>query len=32
VDIALAGKHVTDYTPEQLEIIVKDQVDKIIQK
>ena len=32
VEIALAGKHVADYTPEQLEIIVKDQVDKIIQK
>lgn len=32
VEIALAGKNVADYTPEQLEIIVKDQEDKIIQK
>jgi len=32
VEIALAGKEVTDYTAEQLEIIVKDQEDKIIQK
>ena len=32
VEIALAGKDVTDYTAEQLEIIVKDQEDKIIQK
>ena len=32
VEIALAGKEVTDYNAEQLEIIVKDQEDKIIQK
>lgn len=32
VEIALAGKEVSDYTAEQLEIIVKDQEDKIIQK
>ena len=32
VEIALAGKEVTDYTAEQLEIIVKDQEDKIIQR
>ncbi len=32
VEIALAGKAVTDYNAEQLEIIVKDQEDKIVQK
>lgn len=32
VEIALAGKEVSDYTPEQLEIIVKDQEDKVIRK
>lgn len=32
VEIALAGKEVTDYTAEQLEVIVKDQEDKIVQK
>ena len=32
VEIALAGKEVTDYNAEQLEIIVKDQEDKIIKK
>ena len=32
VEIALAGKEVTDYSAEQLEIIVKDQEDKLIQK
>ena len=32
VEIALAGKNVTDYSADQLEIIVKDQEDKIIQK
>lgn len=32
VEIALAGREVADYTPEQLEIIVKDQEDKIVQK
>ena len=32
VEIALAGKEVSDYTAEQLEIIVKDQEDKIVQK
>ena len=32
VEIALAGKEVTDYSAEQLEIIVKDQEDKIVQK
>lgn len=32
VEIALAGKEITDYNAEQLEIIVKDQEDKIIQK
>ena len=31
-EIALAGKAVTDYNAEQLEIIVKDQEDKIVQK
>ena len=32
VEIALAGKEITDYNAEQLEIIVKDQEDKILQK
>jgi hypothetical protein len=32
VEIALAGKRVTDYDQEQLEIIVKAQEDKIVQK
>ena len=32
VEIALAGKEVADYNEDQLEIIVKDQEDKIIQK
>lgn len=32
MEIALAGKNVTDYSADQLEIIVKDQEDKIIQK
>ena len=32
VEIALAGKEVADYNAEQLEIIVKAQEDKIIQK
>lgn len=32
VEIALAGKHITDYDEDQLEIIVKDQEDKIIRK
>ena len=32
VEIALAGKEVSDYNAEQLEIIVKAQEDKIIQK
>ena len=32
VEIALAGKEVSDYNAEQLEIIVKAQEDKIIQR
>lgn len=32
VEIALAGKDVTDYNADQLEIIVKAQEDKIIQR
>ncbi|HEY0962292.1 MAG TPA: hypothetical protein VGE69_08040 [Pseudomonadales bacterium] len=32
VEIALAGKKVTDYDHEQLEVIVKDQETKILQK
>lgn len=32
VEIALAGKEVKDYNPEQLEIIVKAQEDKIVQR
>ena len=32
VEIALAGKEVSDYNADQLEIIVKAQEDKIIQK
>jgi hypothetical protein len=32
VEIALAGKYVTDYDQEQLEVIVKAQEDKIVQK
>jgi len=32
VEIALAGKEVADYNAEQLEIIVKAQEDKIIQR
>lgn len=32
VEIALAGKEVTDYNADQLEIIVKAQEDKIIQR
>lgn len=32
VEIALAGKDVADYTSDQLEIIVKDQEDKIVTK
>ena len=32
VEIALAGKKVTDYDHEQLELIVKDQESKILQK
>jgi hypothetical protein len=32
VEIALAGKEVSDYTADQLEIIVKDQEDKIVTK
>ena len=32
VEIALAGKEVCDYTADQLEIIVKDQEDKIVTK
>ena len=32
VEIALAGKKVTDYDQEQLELIVKDQETKILQK
>lgn len=32
VEIALAGKEIIDYNAEQLEIIVKDQEDKILQK
>jgi len=31
-EIALAGKEVSDYTADQLEIIVKDQEDKIVTK
>src|SRR5688572_4665836 len=32
VEIAMAGKYVTDYDHEQLEVIVKAQEDKIVQK
>lgn len=32
VEIAMAGKYVTDYDQEQLEVIVKAQEDKIVQK
>jgi len=32
VEIALAGKHVSDYDEEQLEIIVKAEEDKIVEK
>lgn len=32
VEIALAGKHVHDYDQDQLEIIVKAQEDKLLQK
>lgn len=32
VEIALAGKKVGDYDQEQLEVIVKDQESKILQK
>lgn len=32
VEIALAGKKVTDYDQEQLEVIVKAQEDKIVTK
>ena len=32
VEIALAGKEVEDYTADQLEIIVKAQEDKIVQR
>jgi hypothetical protein len=32
VEIALAGKRVTDYDHDQLELIVKDQETKILQK
>lgn len=32
VEIALAGKKVADYDQEQLELIVKDQETKILQK
>ena len=32
VEIALAGKKVSDYDHEQLEVIVKDQETKILQK
>ena len=32
VEIALAGKKVSDYDEEQLEIIVKAQEDKIVQR
>lgn len=32
VEIALAGKRVADYDQEQLEVIVKAQEDKLIQK
>lgn len=32
VEIALAGKEVADYTEDQLEIIVKSQEDKIVQR
>jgi hypothetical protein len=32
VEIALAGKRVTDYDQEQLEVIVKAQEDKIVAK
>ena len=32
VEIALAGKYVSDYDQEQLEVIVKAQEDKIVQK
>lgn len=32
VEIALAGKKVSDYDQEQLELIVKDQETKILQK
>ena len=32
VEIAMAGKYVTDYDPDQLEVIVKAQEDKIVAK
>jgi homoserine kinase len=32
VEIAMAGKYVTDYDQQQLEVIVKAQEDKIMQK
>lgn len=32
VEIALAGKRITDYDEDQLEVIVKDQEDKILSK
>ena len=32
VEIALAGKRITDYDEDQIEVIVKDQEDKIVKK